>query len=180
MKATWRGRLRKRFAMRFSRIGAKAVIPPRWGLGLEHLEARTLLSSSPVTFTNLESQPTSTLSRNAPVVVPGLQMNAAAAGNYHISGAVTVQNTDPSHVTEWVAYLYVNGAPVDYRLFSFPADSPTAQASLCVEANMRLNDNDLVQVMTTVAGSYGSASYTNIQDLRLIQFNETSDRESAV
>ncbi len=172
MKTTWRERLRKCFTACPCRSKAASVIRSRLVPRLEYLEARTLLSSSPVTFTNLETQPTGALSNNAPLVVPGLQTNVAASGNYHISGAVTVQNTDPSFATEVLAYLYVNGVPADYRFVSFGANSQTWQASVSVEANMKLNANDLVQVMTTVVGSYGSAAYTNLQDLRLIQFND--------
>jgi Bacterial Ig-like domain (group 3)/Putative Ig domain len=134
---------------------------------LECLEDRTLLSG--VTLTTVAVQPTTALTSNAFVDIPGLTANAA--GTYHISAATDIQNTSATAGTEVGVQLLANGQVVDSRVLSFAPNSPTFQQSLSLEANLVLTAGELVEVRATVLGGSGSAQYPgSTQNLRLIRF----------
>jgi hypothetical protein len=144
---------------------------------LELLEDRTVLTgpvTSPgVSLTTVEVQPSGALASNAFVDVPGLKTTVAAAGTYHVSASVNVQNTSASAGTEVGVDLVLNGTIVDSRVLSFAPGSPTFQQSLSVEGNLALTAGELVEVQAAALGNSGSAQYpgaNSTQDLRLIRF----------
>ncbi len=103
--------------------------------------------------------------------VPGLTTNANSAGTYHISAAVTFQNTAPSAGTEIGLELVANNQVVDTRILSFAPNSSTFSASQNVEANLDLFANESVKLEAAVLNTNGSAAFTPALDnLRLIRF----------
>jgi hypothetical protein len=138
---------------------------------LRLIQFNDLSGPSPgATFTTVPSQPSDAVA-NAYADVPGLTATVAAAGSYHLSASVNLQNTAASSGTEVGVQLVANGQVLDSRVISFAPNSRTFQQSVTVEADEVLSAGEFVEVQAAALGSSGSAQYPgSTQDLRLIQF----------
>jgi hypothetical protein len=121
-------------------------------------------------FTAVTAAPGTALTANAYVDVPGLATAATAAGNYHLSASVDLQNT-PTTPTQVGIQLVANGIVLDSRVVSFGANTNTFEQSITVDADVALTANENVEVQATVLGAGGSAQFPGTtQTLHMIQF----------
>jgi hypothetical protein len=133
-------------------------------------------SSPGAVFTNVTALPATALSSSAFSDVPGLTTPTPAGGLYHVSASVNVQNNSTTAATQIGVELLANSQVVDARVLSFAANSPTAQQSISVEADLALAANETLEVQTMILGAGGSAQYPGTtQTLRLIQFKSNPD-----